>query len=45
VLDFAGGGIDIGFDFPQRQHIDVGPEVQYDPQWFTGFQIVDKKQN
>ena len=43
VFNFGAGEIDIGFDFPQFHGIDAAPEVQYDPQWFTGFQIVDNK--
>ena len=42
VMLFGGGGVDIGFDFPQRKGIDVAPEILYDPYWFTGFQVVDK---
>ncbi len=28
VFNFAGGGVDIGFDFPQHHGLDVGPEVR-----------------
>ncbi len=27
-FDFAGGGVDISFDFPQHVGLDVGPEVR-----------------
>ena len=39
---FTEGGIDMGFNFPQRHGIDVMPEASYSPSFAVGFQILDK---